>query len=62
MLINYQCGQCHHNEYAENPPMKSQNYMQEFYSCTCSKCSTVNVVMCYKPIQVQLDFPPFRNN
>lgn len=62
MLINYQCAECKSVEYQENPPLKSENFMQEFYSCKCSKCKATNTVMCYKPLQVQIQFPPFKLN
>lgn len=62
MLINWKCANCQSPEYTENPPLKSSNYMQEFYTCKCSKCSTICTVMCYRPMQIQIDFPPFKLN
>lgn len=62
MLINYNCFHCGVKQYNENPPLKSENFMQEFFTCKCSHCKEDNLVMVYKPLQMQIQFPPFKLN
>jgi hypothetical protein len=61
-LISYLCFSCKTEQLIEDPPLKSENFMQEFYRCRCSNCDYANIVMVYKPMQLQLKFPPFKLN
>lgn len=61
-LIGYKCFNCETEQLNDDPPLKSENFMQWFYTCRCPNCNYRNLVMVYKPIQMQLDFPPFKNN
>lgn len=62
MLIKYECFSCHTEQLNEDPPLKSENFMQWFYRCRCPNCDYNNTVMCYKPMQMQIEFPPFKLN
>lgn len=61
-LISYKCFSCETEQLDDDPPLKSENFMQWYFKCRCPNCNYNNTVMVYKPIQMQLDFPPFKLN
>lgn len=62
MLVKYDCFSCSTTQYNDNPPLKSENFMQWYFRCRCPNCNYANVVPVFKPMQMQLEFPPFKLN
>lgn len=62
MVISYICFSCKTKQYEEDPLQEDQNFMQWYFKCRCPNCNFKNIVEVYKPIQMQLNFPPFKLN
>lgn len=62
MLIKYKCFNCKTEQQEEDPFVKSQNFMQWYFKCRCPNCNYANIEMRFKPIQMQIQFPPFKLN
>lgn len=61
-LISYKCFNCETEQLDQDPFLEDQNFEEWFFRCRCPNCNFKNIVRVYKPLQMQIQFPPFKLN